>query len=72
MWMMPLHLHVNQKSNNNDDDVYAWTWYLKYTRSWLLHFTTADLFIIHIWLGPGTRNLMKTSNHLLIVKQQQI
>ena len=20
MWMMPLHLHVNQKSNNDDDD----------------------------------------------------
>ena len=24
MWMMPLHLHVNQKSNYDDDDVHAW------------------------------------------------
>ena len=24
MWMMPLHLHVNQKSDYDDDDVYSY------------------------------------------------
>ena len=25
MWMLPLYLHVNKKSNDDDDDITAWS-----------------------------------------------